>query len=274
MEYPEENALNIYTDGSMLPAPRRGGGGIYFIVVDAQGNEEDYEQPLPGYQGATQNQMELEAPIQALKMATGRHPPFDPSRYRKIVVKTDSTYVADHFGTAISFWSRNSWLTKDGKPVDNAAQWKELVRLAALSSKQGKRVEIKWVQGKKSPRTKKVDKLAKSSARLATDRQLVPSEVRRKRTDQSLEPGSVPMEGQEMTIRIFKTEFQRVQGLTKCWFEVIDDESPYDGRASIAWSEIKHFRRHLYRVRVNNETKNPRILEDLGEVFPGPLEEE
>jgi ribonuclease HI len=100
-------------------------------------------------------------------------------------------YVAGHFGTAISFWSRNNWLTKDGKPVDNAQQWKELVRLAALSSRQGKRVEITWVKGKKSPPTKRVDKIAKTSAMSTAKRQLVPSEVRRKRTDQPLQPGSV-----------------------------------------------------------------------------------
>jgi hypothetical protein len=90
VEYPEENALNIYTDGSMLSGPRRGGAAILFVLVDDQGNEEQREEVLTGYAGATQNQMELEAPIQALKMVTGRHPPFEPSRYRKIVIKTDS----------------------------------------------------------------------------------------------------------------------------------------------------------------------------------------
>jgi len=83
MEYPEEDALNIYSDGSMLAGPRRGGAAILFVLVDDQGNEEQREELLVGYAGATQNQMELEAPIQALKMVTGRHPPFDPSRYRK-----------------------------------------------------------------------------------------------------------------------------------------------------------------------------------------------
>lgn len=100
MEYPEENALNIYTDGSMLPGPRRGGAAILFVLVDDQGNEEQREELLAGYAGATQNQMELEAPIQALKMVTGRHAPFEPSRYRKIVIKTDATYVAENFGTS------------------------------------------------------------------------------------------------------------------------------------------------------------------------------
>src|SRR5437868_11838706 len=117
MEYPEENALNIYTDGSMLPGPRRGGAGLLFIAVDSEGNEEHHEQVVPGFAGASQSQMELEAPIQGLKMATGRRPPFDPSRYRKIVIKTDATYVAENFGTAVAVWSKNGWKTKQGKPV-------------------------------------------------------------------------------------------------------------------------------------------------------------
>jgi ribonuclease HI len=67
MEYPDEDALNIYTDGSMLAGPRRGGAGLLFIVLDSQGNEQREERVLPGVAGATQNQMELEAVIQGLK---------------------------------------------------------------------------------------------------------------------------------------------------------------------------------------------------------------
>jgi ribonuclease HI len=266
VEHPDENALNIYTDGSMLPGPRRGGAGILFLLVDADGNEEQREEVLAGYAGATQNQMELEAPIQGLKMATGRHPPFDPSRYRKIVIKTDATYVAENFGTAVAVWSKNGWKTRDGRPVDNAPQWKELVRLAVLSSKQGKRVSITWVPGKKSPRTKAVDKLAKSSARRASDRQLKPAEVRRKRTDQPIEIGSVGMDGQVMTIHIFKSEYQELHRLSKYWYSVVSEDSPYHGRASVIYSDLHHLRRRVYRVRVNDDTRNPRIVEELGEV--------
>jgi ribonuclease HI len=141
------------------------------VLVDGQGNEEQREEVLTGYAGATQNQMELEAPIHALKMVTGRHPPFEPSRYRKIVIKTDATYVAENFGPAAA-----------------------------------KRVSIIWVPGKKSPRTKAVDKLAKASAKEASPRQFKPAEVRRKRTNQPIEIGSVRMDGQVMTIHIFKSE--------------------------------------------------------------------
>lgn len=266
MEYPEENALNIYTDGSMLRGPRRGGAGILFVLVDSEGNEETREEVQPGYANATQNQMELEAAIQGLKVATGRRPPFDPSRYRKIVIKSDATYVTENFGSAVAVWSKNGWKTREGKPVDNAKQWKELVRLVRLSDKQGKRVKIVWVPGKKSPATKKVDKLARRSAEHATKRQLVPSEVRRKGTDQPIDIRSVPMEGQEMTVRIFKTEHQPVQKLSKYWYRVVDGESVYDGRASIIYSELHHLRRRTYRVRVNEDNGDPRILEDLGEI--------
>jgi ribonuclease HI len=265
VEYPEENALNIYTDGSMLPGPRRGGAGLLFIAVDADGNEEDREEVLPGYVGATQNQMELEAPIQGLKLVTGRRPPFDPSRYRKIVIKTDATYVADNFGAAISVWSKNGWETREGKPVDNAKQWKELVRLAALSGRQGKPVRIVQVPGKKSPRTKAVDKLAKRSAQNARRRQLNPSEVRRKKTDQPIEIGSVGMHGQLMDINIFKSEYQPLHRLSKYWYSVLSETSPYHGRASVIYSELD-LRRRTYRVRVNDDTGNPRILEEFGEV--------
>jgi ribonuclease HI len=266
VEYPEEHALNIYTDGSMLSAPRRGGAGLLFIVVDEQGDEELREDVLPGFAGATQNQMELEAVIRGLKLATGRHRPFDTSRYRKIVVKTDATYVAENIGTALTTWSRNGWITMEGKPVDNAKQWKELVRLIALAYRQGKPASIIRVPGKKSPRTKAVDKLAKRSARTASARQLSPSEVRRKRTDQTVDIGSVEMAGQLMRIHVFKSEYQPLHRLSKYWYSVESKTSPYYKRASIIYSELHHLRRRTYRVRVNRDSGNPRIIKEFGEV--------
>jgi ribonuclease HI len=266
VEYPDEDALNIYTDGSMLSGPRRGGAGLLFVTIDAHGVERRREDVLAGFAGATQNQMELEAVIQGLKIATGRHPPFDPGGYRKIVVKTDATYVADNLGSARTVWSRNGWTTREGKPVDNATQWKKLVRLVALAYEQGKPVSIVRVPGKTSPRTKAVDKLAKRSANTPSTRQLNPSEVRRKRTDQPIEIGTVVMEGQLMTIHIFKSEYQPVHGLSKYWYSVESKASPYYRRASFIYSQLHHLRRRMYRVRVNHDTENPRILKEFGEV--------
>jgi ribonuclease HI len=160
MEYPEEDTLNIYTDGSSLPKPRRGGLAVLFIVINEDGEEESYSPPLPGYASASNNQMELQACVEALKLATAQHPYFDRSRYRKILLRTDSEYVAGNYETALYVWSSNGWLKKSGAPVDNAPEWKELVRLLRRSERQGKRVNIKWVPGKSSPRTKAVEQLS------------------------------------------------------------------------------------------------------------------
>lgn len=160
VDYPEEDALNIYTDGSMLPGPRRGGTGVIFILINEAGNEEEVPY-LPGYIGATNNQMEIRAPIEALKLALGRHPPFNPRRYRKIIIFTDSQYVANYYKTAMFTWSSNGWVKKDGAPVDNAADWKELVGLIRKAGNARKRVEIRWVKGKKTVRGKAVDREAK-----------------------------------------------------------------------------------------------------------------
>jgi hypothetical protein len=48
------------------------------------------------------------------------------------------------------------------------------------------------------------------------------------------------MEGQLMTIRIFKSEYQPVQKLSKYWYVVEFKGSPYYGRASIIWSDLHH----------------------------------
>lgn len=262
MEYPDEDALNIYTDGSMLPGPRRGGLAGLFLLINEDGEEEEYPLEPVGYSAATNNQMELEACVRALRLATSQHPPFDRSRYRKIVIRTDAEYVAANYETALFTWSGNGWLKRSGGPVGNAPQWKELTQLIKRSARQGKPVTIKWVPGKKSPRTRTVDKAAKKAAKTAPPRQLVPSEVRRKRSDRPIEIGSVRMEGQLMTINVFKTEYQRLHRLVKCWYTVESRKSPYHGCADVIYadSSLPLRRGHSFRVRVNEDAGNPRIL--------------
>jgi len=268
MEYPEENALNIYTDGSSLPKPRRGGLAALFLLINEDGEEETYEPTMHGYSGASNNQMELEACVQALRAATAQQPFFDRSRYRRIVIHTDSTYVAGNYETALFAWSKNGWRKRDDSPVDNAGQWKELVGLIGRSHRQGRPVRIKWVRGKSSPRTKIVDKAAKRRAKQAPARQLVPADVRRKKTDRPVEIGSVGMEGQRFTINVFKTEYQRLHGLVKVWYSVCSKRSPFYRRASVIYADpaLPLRRGHDYRVRVNTDTDNPRVVKVFAEV--------
>lgn len=252
----------------MLPKPRRGGTGIIFILISEAGEEEIYEPPTTGYTGATNNQMELEACVEALTLATAQHPYFDRSRYRKIIISSDSLYVVDNYLTSISTWSRNGWKKRDGAPLDNARQWKELVRLFNRAGRQHKRVEIRWIKGKRSVRAKAVDNLAKTTAKAAPSRQLNPARVRRKRTNAILARGSVMMEGQRLTIRITKTEFQPLHRLTKCWYEVLSAKSRFKGRFDIIYADeaADVSAGHSYYVRVTEETANPRITKVFREV--------
>jgi ribonuclease HI len=268
VEYPDEDTLNVYTDGSMLRSPRRGGLAGLFILINEAGDEETFPLPSRAYVGATNNQMELEACVQALRLATSQQPPFERSRYRKIVIRTDSEYVASNYETAIFTWSRNGWRTKAGAAVDNAPQWQELVGLLRRSDRQGKPVRIKWVPGKKSPRTKEVDKAAKKAAKSDAVHQLVPSEIRRKRSDQPIEIGCIPMRGQTMQINVFKTEFQRLHRLLKCWYTVESEDSPYYGRADVIYADpdLPLRRGHDFLVRVNEVDGDPQIADVLAEL--------
>ena len=63
----DEDALNIYTDGSSLPRPRRGGIGVRFVYADDNGEEIYEDFAYPGHMGATSNQMELLACITGLE---------------------------------------------------------------------------------------------------------------------------------------------------------------------------------------------------------------
>jgi hypothetical protein len=48
-----EKVLNIYTDGSSLSAPRRGGMGVRFVTLNDAGDEVSEDIEEPGHGGAT-----------------------------------------------------------------------------------------------------------------------------------------------------------------------------------------------------------------------------
>src|SRR6266545_3626611 len=72
---PAEGALTVFTDGACLPSPRRGGIGIRFVHSDQLGNETVWDLEEPGYVGATNNQMELQTVITAMKAIEDRRVP-------------------------------------------------------------------------------------------------------------------------------------------------------------------------------------------------------
>jgi ribonuclease HI len=183
----DEQAINVFTDGSSYSGPRRGGIGIRIITVGMDGHEIIHdEQPL-GVQNATNRQMELQACVEALRYLSGRTRHVDPADFSKIVIHTDSRYVVEGHLSALYKWPAAKWMTRDGNPVANAQQWKDLVREIF---RVGRRVEFKWVKGhKSSAHNKAVDKVAKNSAKGALRPPLNVSTVRRKTTANSVDPG-------------------------------------------------------------------------------------
>lgn len=274
MELHDEGALIIYTDGSMFSKPRRLGGiGMRLIWTNQDGDEEIYDYNPPGFFDVSVPLMELRAVIEALRLLTRKNPPVPPGLYSKIVVYSDAIYMVDGHPAAKGSWPRNKWMTKEGTPVKNAEHWQELLR---LERRIGKRFQIRKVKGhSKNPHNKAADELARASAKVATNPTISPAKLRRKRSPKQLVPGSVKMEGQTVTIHIHKAQHMPVQRLNAYRYSVESSSSPYYQEVGWAFAErsINLSAGHLYAVRFNEDTKNPRIEEVFMEVIDGEADE-
>ena len=107
--------IKIYTDGSCLENP--GNGGWAAIIID----DGKKTQIKGSKKNTTNNQMELLAPIEALKKIP---------KASKIEIFTDSKYVKSGITEWIHNWKKNGWKTADKQPVKNKELWEELDLLA------------------------------------------------------------------------------------------------------------------------------------------------
>jgi len=256
-----EDALNIFTDGSSLQKPRRGGIGIRYITYDNSGKEIIQDVQFSGYKGATNNQMELQACIMALKEAIRQEL---TRNVAWVVIYTDSLYVADNYKKAMFEWPKNKWFKKTGGPVLNAEQWKELIRLINNISK---RVEIHWVKGhSKDMNNRSVDRMAKLSANIPQNKPLAIVHVRRKITSGVVDPGCVEIKGQRISIRIISSEYLKVQKLHKYKYEVISKQSDLLGFVDIIYSNHSLKAGHSYFVILGKDPNNPRIKKVIKEI--------
>jgi ribonuclease HI len=261
----DERAVNVFTDGSSYSGPRRGGIGYRIVTVDEDGHEVVHDCPQQGFRSGTNQEMELMACIAALRDLGGRHPTVDVRGFSRVVLHTDSTYVADNYTSARFTWPTTGWMTRDGNPVVNAQLWKDLV---SAVKKVGSRVDIQWGKGHSSvnPHNKAVDKLAKASAKGVLQEPIAISRVRRKQSPQSTEPGSIVPEGQKTTIRIITDRWLKTQRLYVYKIEVVSPRSPFYQKVDNFFSEIMLDAGHTYVVEFNDDVKRPRIIKNCGEV--------
>ncbi len=262
----DDSAISVFTDGSSKERPRRGGVGFRIVTTGAVGYPEVWDSDLPGYLGATNNSMELQACILALKTITARRPPIEVGRFNKVVLYTDSSYVHKNLPVARQRWARQGWYRASGPPVLNAKQWKEFLALERRAQRLGLPVRVEWVPGKSSEHTKAVDKLAKASAERPQSLPLSGGSVARKLTEKPTQAGSVPMEAQILEIRIISGDYEPLARCSRYRYEVVAGD--LEGEADFASSKLTLRRNHRYRVRMNDEQRNPWIeeaLEDLTE---------
>ena len=103
--------IKIYTDGSCLGNPGKGGWAAIILndgeKTELKGSKKD----------TTNNQMELLAPIEALKKIP---------KGSKVQIFTDSKYVKSGITEWIHNWKKNGWKTANKKEVSNKALWTEL----------------------------------------------------------------------------------------------------------------------------------------------------
>lgn len=250
-------ALNIYADGSALKNPGIGGIGIRFIFPDFLEKEElikDFD--FPGFKGATNQQMEIKACVVALE-ETARLA--ELSQINTIVIYTDSMYVVDNYKKAMYNWPSNGWVKYDGSPVLNVQLWKELVRKI---KKVGRSVEIKWVKGHSGNiHNKAVDKMARQSAQKAIEKFSSSSSVnvRRKKTKEKTERGSVKMLGQTIKIRIITSEYLRERKIFRLRYEVISKNSKFYDKVDFVYSEKPLRAGHSFLVSFNRNDRFPQI---------------
>ena len=137
--------IKIYTDGSCLENP--GNGGWAAIIID----DGKKIQIKGNKQNTTNNQMELLAPIQALKKIP---------KGGKVQIFTDSKYVKSGITEWIHNWKKNGWKTANKQQVKNKELWTELDILT-------NEFEIKWswVKGHSTDKlNNEVDLIAREAA--------------------------------------------------------------------------------------------------------------
>ena len=139
--------IKIYTDGSCLENP--GSGGWAAIII----NDGKKTQIKGNKKNTTNNQMELLAPIEALKKIP---------KGSEVQIFTDSRYVKSGITEWIHNWKKNGWKTADKQPVKNKELWEELDLLANQFE-----ISWNWVKAHSTDQlNNEVDLIAREAANL------------------------------------------------------------------------------------------------------------
>lgn len=117
----------IYTDGACSGNPGKGGWGAILMYGEVK------KEISGGKLETTNNQMELTAPIEALKLL---------KRPCKVKIYSDSAYLVNAFKERwLENWKKNGWKTADKKDVKNKDLWQQIDKFCTEH-------EIQWIKVK------------------------------------------------------------------------------------------------------------------------------
>jgi len=150
----KKDKIIIYTDGAARGNPGPAGWAAVILLGQNYGGQRSVHE-IGGYvEHATNNQMELTAPIEVLKYIK-RHKIEAP-----LEIISDSQYVILGITKWIQNWMKNNWRNAAKKPVLNCELWEELYKLT-------KNLKIRWTYVKghnENKNNERADEIATSFA--------------------------------------------------------------------------------------------------------------
>lgn len=261
MHQADPHAIHISVDGSCYPNEGRISG--YAGVVVYPDDPTEHQVVLQGFKESTINRMELSACIAAMNWVkeeqVGR-------RHSRVQIFSDSQYVVNGQSSAPS-WKKAKWRTAVGRPIDNWDLWKKFL---SAKSKAGIRIDICKVQNKSTPLLKQVDKLAKGAAKSHTriDRGFVVGKIGRAKIKGAAT--MFPAANQVLVVRIVSSKAVGPTRENRFVFELFDENkstyvSKHFAYCTPEMGALLH-RQRGFRVRMNDTTNYPQILEVIEEV--------
>nr|XP_014100378.1 ribonuclease H1 [Bactrocera oleae] len=128
-EIDSEGYIIVYTDGSCINnggSDACAGFGVYF----GENHPLNASKPVTGR--VTNNVGEIQAAIYAINTAKS-------FAIEKLCVSTDSQFLINSITIWIKGWKQKKWRKKNGEPVKNSVDFKELDKLLADNS-----IQVKW----------------------------------------------------------------------------------------------------------------------------------
>ena len=261
MTIADPHAVQISVDGSCYPNEGRKSGFAGIVLYPDDSTE--HQIVFQGFKESTINRMELSACIGAMEWVREEE---IRRRYSRVQIFSHSRYVVDGQSSA-PFWQKAKWRTAAGRPIANWELWKQFL---SAKSKAGVRIDVCKVQNKSTPLLKRVDVMAKSAAKShpRIDRGLVVGKIGRAKIKGAAT--MFPAANQALVIRIVASKTVGRTGENRFVFEVFDEQTGTYLSKHFAYSTpaigAQLHRQRGFRVRMNDKSDYPQIIEVLGEV--------